>query len=257
MELGRAESRLDCRTKQDSNDLARSHRRVNSPLDSDRKKSVNSTVAAVEIPQKARMLFNARTVLHNLSTGILRVVHRSRSTDSGPDIASIRSVPQSLAKLIGGTMAGLSPAARRTRNSPLMQVVLRHADCAEVQLAPSPAEIRADIEAIFEGFHLQRIRRFYRQHHWSDETTAAEFSDRAEPGLKLENVAAHSWHVADSAHLLAGHFPELDQNRVVVLALLHDKLEIYTGDFDPVGADGKGTDTHAFNEAAKSRVQTH
>jgi 5'-deoxynucleotidase YfbR-like HD superfamily hydrolase len=145
-------------------------------------------------------------------------------------------------------MPALSP---KPRTSPLLEAVLRHAGAVEVQIAPPEDEIRADIDAMFEGFSLQRIRRFFRQIHWSDESTAAEFSDKVEPGLKLENVAAHSWHVADVAHLLAGHFSELSASRVVLLAILHDKLEIYTGDLDPVGSDGKGTKTHAFDAVAR------
>lgn len=104
-----------------------------------------------------------------------------------------------------------------------------------------------DIDVILEAFKLQEVRRFYGQMHWTAETEAATVADDAESGLKLENVAAHSWHVADAALLLSGHFRELNKARVVMLAILHDKLEIYTGDFDPVGPDGRGKHSHAFN----------
>jgi len=36
------------------------------------------------------------------------------------------------------------------------------------------------------------------------------------------------------------------------LAILHDKLELITGDFDPVGTDGQGTDSHAFDPVAQA-----
>lgn len=117
---------------------------------------------------------------------------------------------------------------------------------------PDP-DVAADIHAIIEGFRLQRIRRFFHQRSWEEESTQAEFSDRAEPGLKLENVAAHSWHVADLALLLADRFEQLDPNRCLALAVLHDKLEIFTGDFNPVGRDGLGTKTHAFSSSAARR----
>lgn len=139
----------------------------------------------------------------------------------------------------------------KTRVTPLIEAVFRNVEASDFQVAPRPEEVSADIDAIQEGFGLQRIRRFYRQIHWNAESTEAEFADRIEPGLKLENVAAHSWHVADSAHLIAGHFQDLDLGRVVLLALLHDKLEIYTGDYDPVGPAGNGEGTHAFDEAAR------
>ena len=35
------------------------------------------------------------------------------------------------------------------------------------------------------------------------------------------------------------------------MAILHDKLEMYTGDANPVGRDGTGSTTHAFDEQAK------
>jgi 5'-deoxynucleotidase YfbR-like HD superfamily hydrolase len=141
------------------------------------------------------------------------------------------------------------------RITPLIEAVFRNVEASGLQVAPAPEEVAADIDALQEGFRLQRIRRFYRQRHWAPESAEADFADRAEPGLKLENVAAHSWHVADAAHLLAGHFPDLDMSRIVLLAVIHDKLEIYTGDYDPVGSEGNGSGTHAFDEAARRGKQ--
>ena len=111
--------------------------------------------------------------------------------------------------------------------------------------------MRTDIDALIAGFALHGIRRFMGQAHWREETLAAQAADAAEPGLRLETVAAHSWHVAEGVLLLAGHFPELDTAHCLKLALLHDRLEAYTGDYDPVGTDGQGTATHAFNKAAQ------
>lgn len=156
---------------------------------------------------------------------------------------------------LGGIVATRTSQAEK-RVTPLIDAVFRNIDISDFQLALPPEEVSADIDAIQEGFSLQRIRRFYRQRHWAPESAEADFADRAEPGLKLENVAAHSWHVADAAHLLAGHFPELDVSRVVLLAVIHDKLEIYTGDYDPVGAEGNGAGTHAFDEAARLGKQS-
>jgi hypothetical protein len=70
-----------------------------------------------------------------------------------------------------------------------------------VQPLPSLSDAKADIEAILSAFELQRVRRYNNQVHWETESQEALFADRAEPGLKLENVAAHSWHVADAVTL--------------------------------------------------------
>jgi 5'-deoxynucleotidase YfbR-like HD superfamily hydrolase len=115
----------------------------------------------------------------------------------------------------------------------------------------SEAEIASDVFALLEGFALQQVRRYFHHRFWEEESTEAEFADRAEPPIKLENVAAHSWHVADAALLLGMHFEWLNRERYLSLALLHDKLEMYTGDANPVGRDGTGSKTHAFDHHAR------
>lgn len=119
-------------------------------------------------------------------------------------------------------------------------------------LADDPSVI-SDIDALIGAFRLQKIRRYFHQMHWEEETREAVRADEIEPGIKLENVAAHSWHVADAVLLLSGRFDGLNILRTLQLAILHDKLEIYTGDIDPVGPDGEGNATHAFNRAARAR----
>src|SRR5882724_933560 len=91
---------------------------------------------------------------------------------------------------------------------------------------PSLSDARADIKAILGAFELQRVRRYMNQVHWEKESQEALFADRAEPGLKLENVAAHSWHVADATLLFLDHFEWLNRERCLSLAILHDKLEM-------------------------------
>ncbi len=119
--------------------------------------------------------------------------------------------------------------------------------------AVAEADASADIAAMRAALGLQTIVRYLGQRHWDEETAHAIAGDQAEPGLKLENVAAHSWQVADAALLLAPQFPELSIARTVQLAVVHDKLEMITGDFDPVGSDGRGTDSHAFDTGAQRR----
>ncbi len=133
-------------------------------------------------------------------------------------------------------------------------------DVPEPEVLPSVASAFADIEAILMSFKLQEVRRFFNQVHWSEESERAALADEVEPGFKLENVAAHSWHVADTAILLSPHFPQLDYSKVLTLAVLHDKLEIFTGDYDPVGADGTGRKAHVFNaklRRVKAEAELH
>ncbi|WP_143849625.1 HD domain-containing protein [Octadecabacter ascidiaceicola] len=102
-------------------------------------------------------------------------------------------------------------------------------------------EIRADIDQIYRMFELERTIRFFGQYHWETETSEAE----VKPGeLALENVAAHTFQVASSVQLLAPHFQKLNKAKAIELALLHDQLEVFTGDKDPVGEDGYSTYQH-------------
>lgn len=115
---------------------------------------------------------------------------------------------------------------------------------------PTMDDAESDIDAMVASLGLQSIRRYMDQYHWYEESQLARAADRAEPGLKLENVAAHSWHVADAIMLLAPNFPEIDLRRALELAILHDKLELFTGDFDPVGPAGDGSNAHVFDPSA-------
>jgi 5'-deoxynucleotidase YfbR-like HD superfamily hydrolase len=110
---------------------------------------------------------------------------------------------------------------------------------------PAGSDVRLDVNVIYKLFDLQKLIRFVGQRHWEAETASISLS----PGtLELENVAAHSFQVARSAFLLAPHFPWIDISHAIELALVHDEPEILTGDKDPVGDDGQGSTTHAFNE---------
>lgn len=118
---------------------------------------------------------------------------------------------------------------------------------------PSP-DIERDLDLILWSAGLTNIFRYTGQKFWERETenhlkalgidTAAA---NGNPIPRSESVADHSWHMADMALILAPRFPHLDIGRCVMLAVLHDKLEIITGDKDPLGSDGSGRDSHAFN----------
>ena len=114
--------------------------------------------------------------------------------------------------------------------------------------SPDPLDVRADVDMIYRLYDLQKLVRFFGQRYWEEESLELGLV----PGkLELENVAAHSFNVARCVPLLAPHFPWIDRGRAIELALVHDEPEIITGDRDPVGKDGQGSDTHAFNPARR------
>lgn len=69
------------------------------------------------------------------------------------------------------------------------------------------------------------------------------------PPEKCETVAEHTYATALTAWLIAAQtFPELDQDKVLKLALLHDLAEIYAGDITPT--DGVSAEEKERREAA-------
>lgn len=57
---------------------------------------------------------------------------------------------------------------------------------------------------------------------------------------RTESVAEHMWHLAIMVYLLAGQKPELDKKRLIELSLIHDLVEVYSGDvnlWDPKKKD--------------------
>jgi|GEM_PF-2480533 5'-deoxynucleotidase YfbR-like HD superfamily hydrolase len=115
----------------------------------------------------------------------------------------------------------------------------------------SAADAKQDIDALLWSMKLCTIRRYFHQRFWENETQEAEHAARVEPMPRLETVAEHSWHVADTVLLLVDHFPDLDGEHCAELAILHDKMEITIGDKSPVGRDGTGRSTHAFDFQSK------
>lgn len=119
-------------------------------------------------------------------------------------------------------------------------------------------DVEQDVDLIIWSMGLCNILRYHDQFYWKKETArtriALEWDAQTEDGSPIprsESVADHSWHMADMVMLIAPRFPQLDIGRCLQLVTLHDKLEIITGDYDPVGNEGKGTDAHAFNKQKK------
>jgi 5'-deoxynucleotidase YfbR-like HD superfamily hydrolase len=65
-------------------------------------------------------------------------------------------------------------------------------------------------------------------------------------GKSNREYPSHSW-PHEPIILLSRHFPDIKLDRCVILGAMHDKLEIITGDKNPVGREGTGQKTHAFN----------
>lgn len=134
--------------------------------------------------------------------------------------------------------------------------VLRESMLCEDVSPIDPLEVRQDVDQIYRMFDLERTIRFFGQKYWESESRF----ESTKPGrLQLENVAAHSFQVANTVILLGPHFPEVDVDRATKLAIVHDQLEMITGDKDPVGEIGDGSDTFAFNSIerrAKSAEET-
>lgn len=114
-------------------------------------------------------------------------------------------------------------------------------------------DISQDITAMLSSLGLHEIRRYLDQYYWRQESQGAHAAWVLEGNLRLESVAEHSWHVADIALLLASRFPKLKRGRCLEIAILHDKLELLIGDMDPVGPDGSGSATHAFDPQKRAR----
>lgn len=115
------------------------------------------------------------------------------------------------------------------------------------------SDAETDVAVLIWSMRLASTRRYFHQRFWEQETRDAEYASLAEPFPRLESVAEHSWHVADSVLLLGPRFPQLNVSYAVMLAILHDKMEIVTGDISPVGRDGTGQRTHAFDARARQR----
>jgi len=106
-----------------------------------------------------------------------------------------------------------------------------------------PTEITAIYTFIKTAAELKELIRYQGQFYWKDYPSQARY----------ESVADHSWRLALMAVLIA---PKLSQpvnlERMLKMALIHDLPEILVGDASPMGTDGTGKDTHAFNEQKRA-----
>ena len=100
-------------------------------------------------------------------------------------------------------------------------------------------------DAAERALGLESIIRYRGKNFFAAETARFEAAHAIEGTPRLESVADHCWHLGYLAMLLLPYLPDLDRARVHDLIVLHDILELITGDADPTGTDG--TNGHAFN----------
>lgn len=111
-------------------------------------------------------------------------------------------------------------------------------------------EIRKEIDVMLWSADLEMQRRYLNMTYWETESAEERIAEASRSGPRLESVADHSWHLCDCILLLASHFSSLDILKCLKIAILHDKLELFTGDFAPQGISGTGNDGTAFNRSA-------
>lgn len=94
---------------------------------------------------------------------------------------------------------------------------------------------------------LKDLERFRGQFFWD------KYPERA----RYESVADHTWRMTLFLVLVEKSLSQpLDLSRALKMALVHDLPEIIVGDASPLGSDGTGNDSHAFNtEKARDRHQ--
>ena len=77
---------------------------------------------------------------------------------------------------------------------------------------------------------------------------------------RMENSAEHSWHVAMFVLLFAENFENVNRERLLKLALIHDLVEIYAGDtyaFDEEGRKSKKERESAAAQRLFSTLPSH
>lgn len=85
---------------------------------------------------------------------------------------------------------------------------------------------------------LKKIERFKGQTYWKDYPELARY----------ESVADHTWRLSILVLLFSDQLSQpFDLQKALQMALVHDLPEIIAGDESPLGKDGTGKNTHAFN----------
>ncbi len=85
---------------------------------------------------------------------------------------------------------------------------------------------------------LKKLERFRGQYFWRDYPFPSRY----------ESVADHTWRLAVMLLIFSQDFQKkIDLQKALTMALIHDIPEILTGDASPLGEDGTGKNSHAYN----------
>lgn len=94
-----------------------------------------------------------------------------------------------------------------------------------------------DFATYVEGF--KKMERFKGMFFWRDYPYPERY----------ESNADHTWRMAMILIILEPHLSKpIDFKRAVKMALIHDVPELIAGDASPLGSDGTGNDSHAYNK---------
>ena len=74
-----------------------------------------------------------------------------------------------------------------------------------------------EIGALLQALHVAEQLKNNTRHSWTSDG-------------RHESVAEHSWRVTLMAYFVKDEYPDLDMNRVLLMCLIHDQGEAFTGD---------------------------
>lgn len=84
---------------------------------------------------------------------------------------------------------------------------------------------------------LKKLERFKGQFYWKDYPTLPRY----------ESVADHSWRLSLLIYAFEKLSHPINIEKALKMTIIHDLPEIISGDDSPMGKDGTGKDSHAYN----------
>lgn len=100
------------------------------------------------------------------------------------------------------------------------------------------------LEFISFSEKLKKMERFKGQFYWKDYPTLPRY----------ESVADHSWRLSLLIYSFEKKLSQpINMEKALKMAIIHDLPETIAGDDSPMGKDGTGKDTHAYNESVQKQ----
>lgn len=91
---------------------------------------------------------------------------------------------------------------------------------------------------------FKKMERFVGQFFWRDYPKIDRYDSNAD----------HTWRMAMLLTVIEPHLSQpIDFKKTMRMLLIHDIPEIIAGDTSPLGSDGTGNDSHAYNEGASQQ----